>query len=68
MNEHLHVHSAECKYSCDIHRGERLYSCKVCNRAFSKKRKLTRHQHIHSGECPYVVMCVIRHSVRRAIS
>ena len=54
MNEQLHVQSDECRHSCDIHRGERPYSCEVCNRAFSFQSHLIRHKCVHSGERPYV--------------
>jgi hypothetical protein len=42
VNEHLHVQSDECRYSCDIHRGERPYPCEVCNKAFSTKGSLNK--------------------------
>ena len=53
MNEQLHVHSAECSHSSDIHGGEHPYSCEVCNKAFSHKSILLTHQRVHSGERPY---------------
>ena len=53
MNEQLHVQSDECRYSCDIRRGERPYSCELCNKVFSQKRNLITHRRIHTGERPY---------------
>ena len=49
-NEQLHVNSAECMYSCDIYRSERLYTCDVCNKAFTQKGTLVRHLRAHSVE------------------
>ena len=49
LNEQLQMHSAECRYNCDILSGEGPYSCEVCSKVFSKKRSLIKHKHIHSG-------------------
>ena len=54
VNEQLHVHSAEFRYSSDMCRDERPFTCEVCNRTFTQKWTLKRHQRIHSGERPYV--------------
>ena len=54
VNERLHVQSDECRYSCDIQRGEHPYLCEVCNKAFSKKSSLVRHNRTHSGDGPYI--------------
>ena len=54
LNEQPHVRSAEGRYSCDTHRGERPYACELRNEAFIKKSHLKIHRRIHSGERPYV--------------
>ena len=53
VNEQLHVHNDESRYSCDIRTGECPFLCEVCNKAFSKKDNLITHKCIHSGERPY---------------
>jgi len=34
-----------------IHSGDHLYSCEVCNKSFGRKSTLKRHQRIHNGDC-----------------
>ena len=36
-----------------IHKGEKPYKCKDCDKGFAKKCNLKTHQRIHSGEKPY---------------
>jgi len=37
-----------------IHSGGHLFSCEVCNKAFSQQSILIRLQRLHSGEPSYV--------------
>ena len=53
MNKHHHVQSDECRYSCDVHRGERPYSCEVSNKAFIVKSARIIHERLHRGEHTY---------------
>jgi len=54
LNEQLHIHSDECRYSCDIRRSGHPFLCEVCHKAFSTRSNLITHKRIHSGERPYV--------------
>jgi len=52
LNEQLHIHSAECRYSCGIHSGEHPYSYEMCNKTLSQQSNLITHQRTHSPERP----------------
>ena len=54
--KHISKHIGECPYVCD-----------VCSKAYSDKSSLIKHKPIHSSEHPMFVMCVVRHSVNRAV-
>jgi hypothetical protein len=53
VREQLHVHSDDCRYSCDIRRSECPYSCELCNKVFSQQSSLISHHCIHNVEHPY---------------
>jgi hypothetical protein len=42
LNKHLHIHSGECPYRCNIYK-----------KAFNISSDLNKHLHVHSGERPY---------------
>jgi hypothetical protein len=53
VNQQLHVHSAECGCSCDMHRGECAYLGEGCNKVFGERSHLITHQQVNSVERPY---------------
>ncbi|PRD25118.1 UNVERIFIED_CONTAM: zinc finger protein [Trichonephila clavipes] len=70
---HLCIHTREKPYRqfkhkhLHIHTKEKLYVCKLCNKAFSVRSNLNTHLQIHMKEMPHACKFATRPSRERTI-